>query len=87
MKPNSSSFFARKDQKDVPADFNPYRALFKMKFFPCSGPNSEPALIQTIYKLGAWKKVFCTSAPNKGKSFNAAIINMIHTESLDTTVL
>ena len=87
LNPISSHFFAITDLKAALADFSPYTALTRIKTFPCSAPNSEPALIQCFSRFYADKNAFCTSAPITSRSFKAAANIKILIESLDTTVL
>ena len=87
LNPIFSSFLAMKDLKAALADFNPYRALITINTFPCSAPNSGPALIQWFSRLSADKKAFYASAPIILRSFKAETNSRIIIESLDTTVL
>ena len=56
LKPISSNFFAANDRKAALDNLNPYKSLITMNNFPCSTPNSDPAIIQCFSKLDVDRK-------------------------------
>ena len=56
--PISSNFRAINALKAALTYFKPYEALTTINTFPCSGPNSGPALSQCFSKLFALRKAF-----------------------------
>ena len=83
----SSSFLAMKDQNAALTDFKPYGALTKRNIFPCSAPNSDPALIQCFSKFGADRNALCVSDLIISKLLGSATNYNICTESRETTLL
>ena len=67
--------------------FNPYNDCTKMACFPASGPNSGPHMVEIFSAAGAAKKAFCMSLVFTSKSFNAASVKAMQTDSLDTTLV
>ena len=76
-----------KGLKAALAGFNPYRSLITINTFPCSDPNSGPALMQCFSRLSSDNKAFYKSAPIISRLFKVATNSRILIESLDTTVL
>ena len=81
----SLSTTASLDRNAAPHDFSPYNAIFTSINVPSSSQNSGPANVQIFSLQSAVRYMFCISQASISRSFNAAIVKAILTESLDTT--
>ena len=69
----------------APDDLRPYSAILTIMMVPSSDPNSRPALVQIFSLHNAVRYAFWISHARMSRSFNAAIVRAIRTESLETT--
>jgi hypothetical protein len=68
------------------SDFRQYKARTMSARFPASYPNSGPNTIQIFSVIGAIKLALSISAILTSKSFKAAKVYALMTDSLDTTL-
>ena len=84
QKPMSCKVSASGAQKAAPEFFSPYNAFLTNIMLP-SYPNSGHAYIQIFSQQSAVRYAFCMSRNITCKSFKAATVRAIQTESCDTT--
>ena len=73
------------DWNAAPDDFSPYHAIFTSINAPSSYPNYGPTNVQIFSLKIDVRYALCISQASISSSFNAAILNAILSESLDTT--
>ena len=72
--------------KLTPDDARLYSALKMIAVLPFSSPNSSPSVVCTFSEHGAVRYTFCMSDVLTSRSFSAAKVRAILTDSLDATL-
>ena len=72
--------------KLAPDDAKPYNALAMIAVLPLFSPNLVPGVVCTFSEHGAVRYAFCISDVFTSRSFNAAKVREILTDSLETTL-
>ena len=67
-------------------DARPYKALTMITVLPLFSPNSVPSVVCTFSEHRAVRYAFCISDVFTSRSFNAAKVRAILTDSLETTL-